>query len=126
MPGNYHLSVDSLVEEVKSVAGLGIPAVLLFGVPKKKDAVGSEAYDENGIIQQAIRAIKKARVPVEVITDVCLCEYTDHGHCGVISKGKIQNDPTLELLTQMAVSHAKAGADMGAPSDMIDGRALIC
>ncbi len=122
MPGNYHLSVDSLVEEVKEVAGLGIPAVLLFGVPEKKDAVGSEAYDDNGIIQQAVRAIKKARVPVEIITDVCLCEYTDHGHCGVLSYGKIENDPTVELLAQMALSHANAGADMVAPSDMMDGR----
>ena len=122
MPGNYHLSVDSLVEEVKSVADLGIPAVLLFGIPRKKDKAGSEAYDNNGIIQQAVRAIKKAKVKVEIITDVCLCEYTDHGHCGVLSKGKIENDPTVELLTRMAISHAHAGADMVAPSDMMDGR----
>lgn len=122
MPGNYHLSVDRLVEEVKEVADLGIPGVLLFGIPDKKDEVGSEAYDDNGIIQQAIRAIKKAKVSLEVITDVCLCEYTSHGHCGVLTGDKIENDPTLKLLAQMAVSHAKAGADMVAPSDMMDGR----
>jgi porphobilinogen synthase len=122
MPGNYHLSVDCLVEELKSVADLGIPAVLLFGIPEKKDDVGSEAYDDKGIVQRAIRAIKKANIPLEVITDVCLCEYTSHGHCGVLSKEKIENDSTLDLLAQMAVSHAKAGADMVAPSDMMDGR----
>jgi len=122
MPGNYHLSVDCLVEELKAVADLGVPAVLLFGIPEKKDDVGSEAYDDNGIVQRAIRAIKKADIPLEVITDVCLCEYTNHGHCGVLSKEKIENDSTLDLLAQMAVSHAKAGADMVAPSDMMDGR----
>lgn len=122
MPGNYHLSVDCLVEELKAVADLGIPAVLLFGIPKKKDNVGSEAYDDKGIIQRAIRAIKKANIPLEIITDVCLCEYTNHGHCGVLSNEKIENDSTLDLLAQMAVSHVKAGADMVAPSDMMDGR----
>ena len=122
MPGCYHLSVDKLVEEVREVGDLGIPAVLLFGIPEKKDDVGSDAYDDKGIVQQAIRAIKKAKIPVEVITDVCLCEYTVHGHCGVIKGERIENDATIKLLSRMALSHAKAGADMVAPSDMMDGR----
>ena len=126
MPGQSQWSVDTLVEECKDVSGLGIPAVLLFGIPERKDAEGSEAYDEKGIVQQAIRAIKEACPDLYVITDVCLCEYTDHGHCGVlIRKGDaadVDNDQTLPLLTAEAVSHVKAGADMVAPSDMMDGR----
>lgn len=122
MPGNYHMSVDVLVEEAKEVAGLGIPAVILFGIPKKKDEVGSEAYADKGIIQQALKALKRKLKDLVVITDVCLCEYTEHGHCGVIIDGRIDNDATLPLLAQMALSHAKAGADIVAPSDMMDGR----
>jgi porphobilinogen synthase len=126
MPGQYQLSVDTLVEECRSVADLGIPAVLLFGIPDHKDAKGSEAYDDHGIVQEAIRAIKESVPSLYVITDVCLCEYTDHGHCGVIAdRGGVKdvdNDATLPLLAAEAVSHVKAGADMVAPSDMMDGR----
>jgi porphobilinogen synthase len=126
MPGQFQLSVDTLVEECKTVADLGIPAVLLFGIPEHKDAVGSEAYAAGGIVQQAIRAIKAARADLLVVTDVCLCEYTDHGHCGVIvdrGVGKdVDNDKTLSLLAKEALSHAEAGADLVAPSDMMDGR----
>ena len=122
MPGNHQLSVDELVREVKETASLGIPAVLLFGLPAEKDAVGSEAYARDGIVQQAIRAIKDSVSDLLVITDVCLCEYTSHGHCGVVERGRVKNDPTLELLAKVAVSHAEAGADMVAPSDMMDGR----
>jgi len=126
MPGQFQLSVDTLVEECKSAADLGLPAVLLFGIPERKDAVGSEAYADNGIVQQAVRAIKEALPDLLVITDVCLCEYTDHGHCGVIvdrrGRKDVDNDATLDLLVREAVSHAKAGADIIAPSDMMDGR----
>src|SRR5574341_894187 len=122
MPGNYQLSVDELVKEVKETAALGIPAVILFGLPATKDAMASEAYAKDGIVQQAIRAIKDAVSDLAVITDVCLCEYTSHGHCGVVEEGRVKNDPTLELLARTAVSHAAAGADMVAPSDMMDGR----
>ncbi len=122
MPGTYHMSVDVLVEEAQEVAGLGIPAIMLFGIPNKKDEVGSGAYLDKGIIKQAVRAIKNKVAELAVITDVCLCEYTDHGHCGVITDGRIDNDATLPLLAQMALSHAEAGADMVAPSDMMDGR----
>jgi len=122
MPGNFRYSMDRLVEEVKQARSLGILAVLLFGIPKQKDEVGSEAYDDDGIIQRAIRAVKDAVPDIIVITDVCLCEYTSHGHCGIVADGEIKNDPTLDLLAQMAVSHARAGADMVAPSDMMDGR----
>ncbi len=122
MPGNYHFSVDALVEEVGSVAGLRIPAVILFGIPEKKDSLGSEACSDDGIVQQAIRAVKKAGHNVLVIADVCLCEYTDHGHCGVVVDGRIDNDRTLELLAKTSLSLARAGADMVAPSDMMDGR----
>ncbi|MEA1996197.1 MAG: porphobilinogen synthase [Gemmatimonadota bacterium] len=126
MPGNYHLSVDMLVKEAASVNKLGIPAVLLFGLPEKKDPVGSESYSEKGIVQQAVRAIKKELPGLLVITDVCLCEYTDHGHCGVIGEDRgVDNDKTLELLARQAVSHAEAGADMVAPSDMMDGRVMV-
>ena len=122
MPGNYHFSVDELVKEAKDVYKLGIPAVLLFGIPREKDEFGSESYSEEGIIQQAVRAIKQALPELMVITDVCMCEYTSHGHCGIVKEGAVQNDETLELLTRQAITHARAGADMVAPSDMMDGR----
>ncbi len=122
MPGVYRFSVDQVAEEAKEVLDLGIPAVILFGVPEKKDEIGSQAYAKKGIIQRAIPAIKKAAEELVVITDVCLCEYTSHGHCGIIKNGEIDNDLTLEQLARAAVSHAKAGADMVAPSDMMDGR----
>jgi porphobilinogen synthase len=122
MPGNYHLSVDQVEEEVREVADLGIPAVLLFGLPERKDAVGREAYSPSGVIQQASQAIKKAVPSLLLVTDVCLCEYTDHGHCGVIEGDRIVNDLTLDLLCRTALSHVEAGADMVAPSDMMDGR----
>jgi porphobilinogen synthase len=122
MPGQYRLSGDLLPKEVEDIAKLGIPAIILFGVPKKKDEVGSSAYHPKGVIQQAIRAIKKATPELLVITDVCLCEYTSHGHCGIVVDGDVDNDKTLELLAKTALSHAEAGADMVAPSDMMDGR----
>ena len=122
MPGCYQLSLDRLTEEVGEVADLGIPAVLLFGLPAEKDPVGTEGYDPEGIVQEAIRAIKKSTPEMMVITDVCLCEYTDHGHCGVIEDGRVDNDQTLELLARSAVTHAQAGADMVAPSAMMDGQ----
>ena len=122
MPGVAQLTVDRAVVECREVRGLGIPAVILFGLPEHKDDAGSEAYDDAGIVQQAIRAIKEAVPELLVITDVCLCEYTDHGHCGVIKNGDVDNDATLELLAQEALSHARAGADIVAPSDMMDGR----
>jgi porphobilinogen synthase len=122
MPGQYRLSVDELLKECKDAASMGIPAVLLFGLPRDKDPRGSEAYAEDGIIQQAVRAVKETIPDLLVITDVCLCEYTSHGHCGVVEDGRIKNDPTLELIARTAVSHAEAGADLIAPSDMMDGR----
>lgn len=122
MPGIYQQSIENIVEEAKEVKALGIPAVLLFGIPECKDAVGSDAYSETGIIQETIRAIKKEVPGLAVITDVCMCEYTDHGHCGIIKDGDVDNDSTLELLAREALSHAEAGADMVAPSDMMDGR----
>jgi porphobilinogen synthase len=122
MPGQYRLSNDLLPKEVENIAKLGIPAIILFGIPQKKDEVGSSAYNPKGVIQQAIRAIKKATPELLVITDVCLCEYTSHGHCGVVVDGYVDNDRTLELLAKTALSHAQAGADMVAPSDMMDGR----
>jgi porphobilinogen synthase len=122
MPGCYQQSVDNLVKECKEIHSLGIPAVILFGIPEKKDAKGSEAYSDKGIIQQAIKAIKDNVPGLMVITDVCLCEYTDHGHCGIVKGDEILNDPTVELLCREALSHAKAGADMVGPSDMMDGR----
>jgi len=122
MPGNFQLSVDELVKEVKETAALGIPGVILFGLPATKDAVASEAYAKDGIVQRAIRAIKDSVSDLVVITDVCLCEYTSHGHCGVVEEGRVKNDPSLEILARTAVSHAEAGADMVAPSDMMDGR----
>ncbi|GAB6157766.1 porphobilinogen synthase [Desulfotomaculum varum] len=122
MPGVYNLSVDLLLEEVKTVQELGIPGVIVFGVPATKDEVGSGAYDPDGIVQQAVRAIKQAFPNLLVITDVCLCEYTSHGHCGLIKGQRVDNDTTLALLAQTALSHVQAGADMVAPSDMMDGR----
>jgi porphobilinogen synthase len=122
MPGVAQLSVDTLLKEAQEVAGLGIPAIILFGIPKKKDDRGSEAYSSSGIIQQAIKAVKDKLPELIIITDVCLCEYTSHGHCGVVKEGKVLNDATLELLAREAVSHAQAGADLIAPSDMMDGR----
>lgn len=122
MPGCYQESVDELVKNAKEVHALGIPSIILFGIPEEKDELGTGAYAENGIVQQAIKAVKDAVPELYVITDVCLCEYTSHGHCGVIAKGDVDNDQTLRLLALEAVSHAKAGADMVAPSDMMDGR----
>jgi porphobilinogen synthase len=122
MPGVAQLSVDLAVREAEEAFQLGVPGVILFGIPKKKDPRGSEAYARSGIIQQAIRAIKDKLPELVVITDVCLCEYTSHGHCGVVVKGQVDNDATLELLAKMSASHAQAGADMVAPSDMMDGR----
>ncbi|MGA1870446.1 MAG: porphobilinogen synthase [bacterium] len=122
MPGNYHFSPDMLVEEIEEIKSLGIPAVLLFGIPAIKDHEASEAHDSAGIVQQAVETIKNEVPDITVITDVCLCEYTDHGHCGVIKDGQVENDKTLRLLAKTALSHAKAGADMVAPSDMMDGR----
>lgn len=122
MPGVYQLSIDNLVKECKEVRNLGIPAVILFGIPEHKDEKGSEAYDPHGIIQRAIRAIKAEVNDLLVITDVCLCEYTSHGHCGLLDGENILNDETVSLLAKEAVSHCEAGADMIAPSDMMDGR----
>ncbi|MFZ5648882.1 MAG: porphobilinogen synthase [Bacillota bacterium] len=122
MPGIYNLSVDMLSEEVGKASDLKIPAVLIFGVPEEKDAAGTGAYSDDGIVQQAVRAVKKDFPDLLVITDVCLCEYTDHGHCGLIEGDRVLNDPTLELLAKTALSHARAGSDMVAPSDMMDGR----
>ncbi|MCH7802096.1 MAG: porphobilinogen synthase [Chloroflexi bacterium] len=122
MPGIYQLSLDQLIQEVGEAADLGIKSVLLFGIPASKDPEGTEAYAPGGIIQEAIRAIKQALPDMMVITDVCLCEFTDHGHCGIIQDGRIDNDSTLELLAQMAVCQAEAGADMVAPSAMMDGQ----
>jgi porphobilinogen synthase len=122
MPGVAQLSVDRAVTECAEANALGIPAVILFGLPERKDALGSEAYDDGGVVQQAIRAIKDKLPELLVITDVCLCEYTDHGHCGVIKNGDVDNDSTLELLVKESLSHARAGADIVAPSDMMDGR----
>ena len=123
MPGQYHLSLDQLPREAEELRSLGIPAVLLFGLPSEKDEVGSEAYDPDGIVQQAVRVLKEASPGLVVITDVCLCEYTSHGHCGVVTpSGEVDNDETLPLLARTAVSHAGARADIVAPSDMMDGR----
>ncbi|MCG8403349.1 MAG: porphobilinogen synthase [Firmicutes bacterium] len=122
MPGVYNLSTDLLLEEVEKVVALDIPAILLFGIPETKDAMGASAYEQNGVIQKTVRAVKDSFPELLVITDVCLCEYTDHGHCGVISGREVLNDPSLELLARTALSHAVSGADMVAPSDMMDGR----
>jgi len=122
MPGVFQLSIDETVKECAAVKSLGIPAVILFGIPEHKDEVGSDAYDEQGIIQMAIRAIKKEVPELVVITDVCLCEYTSTGHCGIIRDGEIINDESIELLAKEALTHVQAGADLVAPSDMFDGR----
>lgn len=122
MPGIYQQSIENIVAEAKEVYSLGIPAVILFGIPETKDPVGSDAYSDHGIIQKTISAIKRDIPELAVITDVCLCEYTDHGHCGLIKNGDVDNDSTVELLAKEALSHARAGADMVAPSDMMDGR----
>lgn len=122
MPGCYQLSIGNLLREVREVVDLGIKAVLLFGIPSHKDAAASGAYDPEGVVQLAVRALKERFPELIVMTDVCLCEYTDHGHCGVVQDGEVVNDVTLELLAKMAVTHAEAGADVVAPSDMMDGR----
>jgi porphobilinogen synthase len=122
MPGIYQQSIEHIVAEAKEVYQLGIPAVILFGIPEKKDPLGQDSYSESGIIQQTVRAIKGEVPDLVVITDVCLCEYTDHGHCGVIQDGDVDNDETLKLLAAQALSHARSGVDIVAPSDMMDGR----
>lgn len=122
MPGIAQLSVDRAVDECKAIRDLGVPGVILFGVPDHKDAVGSDAYNDNGIVQRALRAIKEEVPGLLLLTDVCFCEYTDHGHCGIIKGQDVDNDATLEILVKEALSHARAGADMVAPSDMMDGR----
>ncbi len=122
MPGNFQWSVDTLIEEARSVKALGISGVILFGIPERKDEKGSSGYDDQGIVQNAVRALKREVKDLLVVTDVCLCEYTSHGHCGLVEGNEVRNDPTLDLLAQMAVSHARAGADIVAPSDMMDGR----
>jgi len=122
MAGQFQLSIDHIIEEIKEAEGLGILGVVLFGIPERKDEMGSEAYSDDGIIQRAVRAIKEEFPDFLVITDVCLCGYTSHGHCGVVEGDQILNDPTLELLAKQALSHARAGVDVVAPSDMMDGR----
>jgi porphobilinogen synthase len=122
MPGQFQLSIDMLVKEVKGAKSLGIPAVVLFGIPAQKDEMGSEGYSDDGIVQRAIRTLKEKVDGILIITDVCLCEYTSHGHCGIVKDGRVLNDETLEFLSRQALSHVKAGADIVAPSDMMDGR----
>jgi porphobilinogen synthase len=122
MPGIHQQSVDQIVEECREVEGLGLPAIILFGLPETKDATGKSSLSATGVVQRAVEAIKKAKLNLLVITDVCLCEYTDHGHCGVIENGEVANDATLEILAEQALSHSRAGADIVAPSDMMDGR----
>ena len=122
MPGHFQLSIDHLLKTVKQAHELGIPAVVLFGIPEKKDSLGTQAYAEGGIVQKAIQSVKAKFPEIAVITDVCLCQYTDHGHCGVVEGDTIDNDASLDLIARTALSHAKAGADMVAPSDMMDGR----
>ena len=122
MPGNYQLSIDNLIGVCRQAHEMGIPAVILFGIPKTKDALGTQAYAKDGIVQRAVKAVKDKVPELVVITDVCLCEYTDHGHCGFVDGQRVDNDATLDLLARTALSHANAGADMVAPSDMMDGR----
>ncbi len=122
MPGHHQLSIDHLADQARQAFAKGIPAVILFGIPDRKDPLGTNAYAKNGIVQQAVRAVKEAVPDLAVITDVCLCQYTDHGHCGMVDGKHIDNDATLDLLARTALSHARAGADMVAPSDMMDGR----
>lgn len=125
MPGQFQLSLDNLRSELDELNALGVPGVLLFGIPQYKDAIGSSAFDDQGVVQQAVRLIKDHSPEILVITDVCACEYTDHGHCGVLVNGEVDNDQTLPLLARTAVSHAAAGADIVAPSDMMDGRVAV-
>ncbi len=125
LPGNYHFSIDMLLKEIESLVKLKIKAILLFGIPEKKDAEGSSAWSEKGIVQKAVKQIKKNFPEMEIITDICLCGYTDHGHCGLLDSGKIDNDQTLKRLQKIAISHAEAGADIVAPSDMMDGRIAV-
>src|SRR5215831_19800090 len=122
MPGVHQQSVDEIIKECREVESLGIPAVILFGLPESKDPRGASSLAKTGVVQRAIEAIRTAKLNLLVITDVCLCEYTDHGHCGVIENGGVANDPTIEVLAEQALSHARAGADIVAPSDMMDGR----
>jgi porphobilinogen synthase len=122
MPGHFQLSIDNLIKRVKEAANAGIPAVMLFGIPDKKDPLATRAYAKDGIVQKAVQSLKSKVPEMAVITDVCLCQYTDHGHCGVVEGGIIDNDASLDLLARVALSHAKAGSDMVAPSDMMDGR----
>jgi porphobilinogen synthase len=122
MPGHFNLSIDHFLKTAQQAYGLGIPAIIIFGIPEKKDALGTEAYAENGIVQKATKALKEKLPDLVAITDVCLCQYTDHGHCGVVTGNTIDNDASLDLIACTALSHAKAGADMVAPSDMMDGR----
>ncbi len=122
MPGQFHFSVDAIVKEAQELWSLGVPSIILFGLPDRKDPTGSRSWADDGIVQQAVSAIKSKVPDMVVMTDVCLCEYTDHGHCGVILNGAVDNDATLELLARQAISHARAGADFVAPSDMMDGR----
>jgi porphobilinogen synthase len=122
MPGNFQWSVDLLVEEVRSVKALGVPAVILFGIPEQKDDQGTSAYEDHGIVQEAVRALRREVREIVIVTDVCLCEYTSHGHCGLVHNNEIRNDATVDILAKTALSHVKAGADIVAPSDMMDGR----
>ena len=122
MPGQFQLSIDMLIKEVREAKSLGIPAVILFGIPDRKDERGTEGYSDDGIVQRSIRAVKDKVDGILVMTDVCLCEYTSHGHCGMVKEGRVLNDETLDLLGRQALSHVKAGADVVAPSDMMDGR----
>jgi porphobilinogen synthase len=122
MPGVFQQSADRIVEDCRAVESLGIPGVILFGLPESKDPLGASSLQKDGVVQRAIEAIRKAKLNLVVITDVCLCEYTDHGHCGIIENGQVANDPTLEILAEQSLSHALAGADIVAPSDMMDGR----
>ena len=125
MPGHYQLSADNIVKAVRDARDLGIPAVMIFGIPDKKDPLGTNAYAKDGIVQRTVKRIKEKVDGIAVITDVCLCQYTDHGHCGMVENGEIDNDASLDLLGRIALSHAAAGADMVAPSDMMDGRVGI-
>ncbi len=125
MVGHYRVSADELVKEAQEVWSLGIPAMILFGIPPRKDEMGREAYARDGVVQQAVAAVKERIPELVVITDVCLCQYTDHGHCGIIKNGQVDNDATLEVLSRVALSHAEAGADFVAPSDMMDGRVRL-
>src|SRR4030095_1489912 len=122
MPGVFQQSADRIVEDCREVEGLGIPGVILFGLPESKDPRGASSLAQDGVVQRAVEAIRKARLNLLVITDVCLCEYTDHGHCGVIENGEVANDATLDILADQALSHARSGSDIVAPSDMMDGR----